>query len=189
MEVEASPGTEPVLASRWGRIPLPTTERLELLAFDLRFAGLAQEGGKPSLPRGRRSRRDVLHGGCSGRGAWSFSTCRRASTRLFSLPLPFLRVLRPVVEWRASCSHWRGRSSHTRAIQMFSNLVVISLNFVAGELTHPTPEAVLGRLPSRDQACLKRVVRGSLVCGGATLGRRASLAADQALPRKWGCKI
>ena len=40
MEVEASSGTEPVPASRWSRVPLPATGRLELLAFDLRFAGL-----------------------------------------------------------------------------------------------------------------------------------------------------
>ena len=71
MEVEASPGSEPVSASRWGRIPLAATGRLKLLAFDLRFAGLqsrvivqAQEGWyAPSLPAGRCSRRDFQHGG------------------------------------------------------------------------------------------------------------------------------
>ena len=47
------------------------------------------------------------------------------------------------------------------AFQMFSNLVVIALNFVAGELRLLPPAAALGRpLPSRDQAaCLKRVVK------------------------------
>ena len=43
---------------------------------------------------------------------------------------------------------------------MFSNLVVIALNFVSGELKLPAPVAALGRPPSRAQTtCLKRVVR------------------------------
>ena len=52
MAVEASPGNEPVTASRWDRIPLPATERLELLAFDLWFAGLGH--GVGTLCRRRR---------------------------------------------------------------------------------------------------------------------------------------
>ena len=53
MEVEASPGTEPVPASRWSRVLLLATGRSELLAFDLRFAGLGPTVG--TLCRRRRS--------------------------------------------------------------------------------------------------------------------------------------
>ena len=85
MEVEAPPGTEPLPASQWSRILLPATRRLELLAFDLRFAGLRHRGRDlvqaqerwhvSSLPRGRRARRVVLRRRCPDRRAWSRVTC------------------------------------------------------------------------------------------------------------------
>ena len=107
----------------------------------------------------------------------------RTSTRLFTIPLPFLRVLRPVVEWSPSRSHWRGRFCHTKASQMFSNLVVIALNFVAGELRLPAPVAALWRCPSRYQtACLKRVVRHTRVwCRDAGATRVAGARSGPAM--------
>ena len=56
MEAEASPGAEPVPTSRWSRIPLPATGRLELLPFVLHFAGLGLRVGTLC----RRRRRGML---------------------------------------------------------------------------------------------------------------------------------